>query len=396
MRTTKGLASVLLCALTALAFSQQPLTPQQALARLFQPGPVKSEWFAPAFLNQIPLQQVDSIVQQCTATLGNFVRVDAAADGVTLVMDHGTVPVKIHLDAQQRIDGLGFGLPQPAKPANVTDVIKEFSALSGKVSAAVTEDDKLLASLHPDDALAVGSAFKLAILAAAQEQTAAGKHRLDEVHLLDQSWKSLPSGVLQSWPVGTPLTLATLENEMISVSDNTAADAMLSIVGREEVEKFAPRNRPFLSTRETFALKAQGNEALLDRYREADEAHRRAMLGEIDAQPVPSAAQFGEAPVAPDVEWFFTGAELCGLIEKTASTEAMRINPGLAKPTDWSQIAFKGGSEGGVLNLTTALTGKNGKHYCVTATWNDTKPVDQNRFFTIYQELLASLAAAAQ
>lgn len=396
MRTTKGLASVLLCGLTALAFSQQPLTPQQALARLFQQVPVQSEWFASALLNQIPIQQVDAIVQQCTATLGKFVRVEATADGFTLVMEHGTVPVKIHLDTQQRIDGLGFGLPQPAKPASVTDVIKEFSALSGKVSAAVTEDDKLLASLHPDDALAVGSAFKLAILAAAQEQTAAGKHRLDEVHSLDQSWKSLPSGVLQSWPVGTPLTLATLENEMISVSDNTAADAMLSIVGREEAEKFAPRNRPFLSTRETFVLKAQGNEALLDRYRKADEVHRRAMLGEIDAQPVPSATQFGETPVAPDVEWFFTGAELCGLIEKTASTDAMHINPGLAKPTDWGQIAFKGGSEGGVLNLTTALTGKNGKHYCVTATWNNTEPLDQTHFFTIYQELLASLAAAAQ
>ena len=396
MRKIKSLVFVLLSGFTALAFSQQPLTPQQALARLFQQSPVQSEWFAPAFLNQIPMQQVDSIVQQCTATLGKFVRVDVAADGLTLVMEHGTVSVKIHLDAQQRIDGLGFGLPQPAKPASVTDVMKEFSALPGKVSAAATEDGKPLASLHPDDALAVGSAFKLAILAAAQEQAVAGKHRLDEVHSLDQSWKSLPSGVLQSWPAGTPLTLATLENEMISVSDNTAADAMLSITGREEVEKFAPRNRPFLSTRETFVLKAQGNEALLDRYRKADETHRRAMLGEIDAQSLPSAAQFGEAPVATDVEWFFTGAELCGLIEKIASADAMHINPGLAKPTDWSQIAFKGGSEGGVLNLTTALTGKNGKHYCATATWNNTEPLDQNRFFTIYQELLASLAAAAQ
>jgi hypothetical protein len=48
---------------------------------------------------------------------------------------------------------------------------------------------------------------------------------------------------------------------MISVSDNTAADALLSIAGRENVEKFAPRNRPFLSTREAFILKAVPNAA---------------------------------------------------------------------------------------------------------------------------------------
>lgn len=274
--------------------------------------------------------------------------------------------------------------------------MKELAALPGKVSAVVLEEGKPLASLHPDDALAVGSAFKLAILAAAEEQRTAGKLHLDKVFPLKKEWKALPSGVLQTWPDGTPLTLATLENDMISISDNTGADAMLSIVGRAQAEKFAPRNKPFLSTREAFVLKAKGNEALLDKYRKVDEAGRRAMLAEIDARPIPDASQFGETVTAIDVEWFFTANELCSVIAKAADADAFKINPGLANPAQWSHVAFKGGSEGGVLNLTTALTGKNGKHYCVAATWNDSAALEQTKLFTIYGGVLGALTKTSE
>jgi beta-lactamase class A len=381
------LLSVSLCA------AQASITPQQALARVLQQTPAQAAWFAPNFLAQVPITQVDAIVKQYINTLGAFQRADATADGFTLAMEKGTAPAKIHLDAEGRIDGLWFGLPAPAKPASLDDSMKNLSALPGKVSAVVLEDGKPLASLHPEDALAVGSAFKLAILAAAQEQTASGKLRLDQTFKLKKEWKSLPSGVLQGWPDGTPLTLATLENEMISISDNTGADAMLAIVGRDQAEKFAPRNKPFLSTRQAFVLKAKPNQALLDRYRKADESGRRALVAEIDAQPLPDVSQFSDAPAATDIEWFFTPGELCSLAAKAADAAAFEINPGLANRDQWQQVAFKGGSEGGVLNLTTALTGKNGKHYCVAATWNDGAVLDQSKLFATYGSILNTLAA---
>jgi beta-lactamase class A len=377
------------------AGAQQSITPEQALARVMQQTPAQAAWFAPSFLAQIPIAKIDEIVKQYAGTLGAFVRADASADGFTLVMEKGTAPSKIHLDGEGRIDGLWFGLPEPAKPASLDETMKALAALPGKVSAMVLAEGTPLASLHPDDALAVGSAFKLAILAAAQEQTAGGKLRLDQVFPLKKEWKSLPSGVLQTWPEGTPLTLATLEDEMISISDNTAADAMLSIVGREQAEKFAPRNKPFLSTREAFVLKAKGNDGLLERYRKVDAAGRRAMLAEIDAKPLPDANQFGEGPTAMDIEWFFTVNELCGLVSEESNAEAFHINPGLANPAQWEHVAFKGGSEGGVLNLTTALTGKNGKHYCVAATWNNNAALDQSKFFAIYGSFLSTLAKMA-
>jgi beta-lactamase class A len=391
----RNTVALFLVCVGTFAVAQQSITPEQALARVMQKTPAQAAWFAPSFLAQIPTAKIDEIVKQYAGTLGAFQRADATPDGFTLVMEKGTAPSKIHLDSEGRIDGLWFGLPEPAKPASLDETMKQFAALPGKVSAVVLEDGKPVASLHPDGALAVGSAFKLAILAAAQEQTASGKLHIDQVFPLRKEWKSLPSGVLQTWPEGTPLTLATLENEMISISDNTAADAMLSIVGREQAEKFAPRNKPFLSTREAFVLKAKGNEALLERYRKADEAGRRAMLAEIDAKPLPDAGQFGDAVTATDIEWFFTANELCGLVSKGSDAEVFRINPGLANPAQWRQVAFKGGSEGGVLNLTTALTGKNGMHYCVAATWNNNAALDESKFFAIYGSFLSSLAKSS-
>ena len=389
---TRIVLCCVVCGVAALGMAQQVITPAEALTRVVEHSPAQAAWFAPSFLAQVSTAQVDTIVKQYAGTLGALKRLDATGDGFTLVMELGTAPAKIHLDGEGRIDGLWFGPPQLAKPASLEDTMKAMAALPGKVSAVVLDEGKPMAALRPDDALAVGSAFKLAILAAAGEQTAAGELPLDKAYELKKEWKSLPSGVLQTWPEGSPLTVATLENEMISISDNTAADAMLSIVGRDAAEKAAERNKPFLSTREAFVLKAKANAGLLESYRKADVNGRRAMLAQIDALPLPDTAQFGDAVLATDVEWFFTANELCSLVARSAGSAAFKINPGLASTADWKRVAFKGGSEGGVLNITTDLQGKNGKHYCVAATWNNSALLDQGKFFALYGSLLGTLA----
>jgi hypothetical protein len=46
-----------------------------------------------------------------------------------------------------------------------------------------------------------------------------------------------------------------------------------------------------------------------------------------------------------------------------------------------------------VLNFTTALTAKNGRHYCVAATWNSEGFLDENKFAMLYAGVLGALAA---
>jgi hypothetical protein len=178
---------------------------------------------------------------------------------------------------------------------------------------------------------------------------------------------------------------------MISISDNTAADALASLVGRAEVERHAPaRVRPFLTTREAFVLKAPVNAALLARWRKADVGGRRKLLAEIDAQPLPRWWEPND-PADLDVEWHFSARELCALMAEVGDLPLMTINPGVGPLAPGDRIAFKGGSEPGVINLTVAV--QRGPHRaCVAATWNDSAhDVDDVRLVMAVRGLLAAL-----
>ncbi|NMB11632.1 MAG: serine hydrolase [Firmicutes bacterium] len=48
---------------------------------------------------------------------------------------------------------------------------------------------------------------------------------------LKSDYISLPSGMLQEWPVGSPITLHTLASLMSSISNNTATNALIDVEG---------------------------------------------------------------------------------------------------------------------------------------------------------------------
>ncbi len=370
--------------------AQAALTPKAALERLFTTRPLQVNWFAPSFLSQVPLAQIDQILTSIKAELGDYQGVQPEGNTFLVIFQRGAVPSRIVLDDQGRIAGLLFKPPRSAA-INPEQAIAQLKALPGETSLLIREGSNDRAAWNSDRPLSVGSAFKLAVLAALQQQIQSGKRSWQTVVPLQAGWKSLPSGFLQTWPEGSALTLQTLASLMISQSDNTATDGLISILGRPAIEAFSPRNRPFLTTREVFALKAAPNRGLLERYRVGNEADRRKVLEEISRVPLPDVGDLSIAPTVPEVEWFFTTGELCTLMTRVADLPLMGINPGVATPQDWNQIAFKGGSEPGVLNLTTWLKAKSGKTYCVSATWNNTEALDDARFTTLYSGILAGL-----
>jgi hypothetical protein len=217
--------------------------------------------------------------------------------------------------------------------------VAAIAALPGEASVLLSTDGEERAAHDPDAVLAVGSAAKLAILKALDEAVAAGRLAWDQVVDLDPAWRSLPTGILQDWP-DTPLTIATLANLMISISDNTATDAVIHIVGREPIEAISPRNTPFLTTAELFKLKANGNEAARSEWLAGDENARRAVLRRIADLSLPRADALQGATLG--IEWFMSATEICALLEDVAHLPAMRINPGLADAAEWKSVAFKG------------------------------------------------------
>ncbi|ESA35561.1 beta-lactamase [Leptolyngbya sp. Heron Island J] len=368
------------------------ISPEMALARLFTTPEVQASWFADSFLAQVSLAQIEQILQEITAILGEYQSVEASGDQYLLIFEQGTVPTRIVLNTFGQITGLLFEPPQIAA-LDLDSLQTEFTALPGEASLLILKDDIALANVNVDQPLAVGSTFKLLILQALQQQIDAGQHSWEEILRLQDVYRSLPSGRLQDWPTDTPLTLQSLATLMISESDNTATDHLLALVGRENVEALTQHNRPFLSTREFFILKDPQNQQLLNRYRQANERERRNLLTAMTDVPLPGVNIFNNGPLALDIEWFMSGQELCDAIATVADLPPMQVNPGLARPENWQRIAFKGGSEPGVENFTTDLTDADGHHYCIAATWNNPDGIDELKFSSLYRGALSLLSA---
>ncbi len=371
----------------------ESISPKAALQRLFTSEKIENEWFTPDFLAQVPLEKLQKIIDGLKKQLGTYENVQNNLQDYLIIFSQASVPTKIVLNNKAQISGLFFEPPQ-AKFISLEEVTSKFQQLSGKVSFLVREGKTIQAALNTKTPLAVGSAFKLAVLKALKSEIASDKRTWKDVVQLQPRWKSLPSGILQTWPDGTYLTLQTLAALMISVSDNTATDILINLIGRQPIELASPRNRPFLTTRELFILKSPRNENFLKRYRTSNADQRIAILKELSKKPLPDVNEFeGVNPVALDVEWFFTAEELCELIEQVADLPVMTINPGVANPQNWQRVAFKGGSEPGVLNMTTWLQGKNGKNYCVVATWNNSDAsLEESKFMALYSGVIAQLA----
>ena len=365
-----------------------------ALERLFTSQELKSDWFASSFIAQIPVEGIQSIITDIKNQLGTYQEIQQNGNDYLIILSEGSVPTKIALDSTGQITGLLFQSLN-LKFSSLEEIKAELKALSGEVGFLVKEDKSTLAELNSSKPLAVGSAFKLAVLKALTQEITLGKRSWNDVIGLKADSKSLPSGILQNWPDAAPLTIQTLATLMISVSDNTATDTLINLLGKESLELISPRNCPFLTTREAFVLKGSQNHELLERYRKGNQGERQSLLSELAKLPLPDVSDFeGKNPVAiDDVEWFFTAEELCGMMTEVGMLALMGVNPGLANSKDWQKIAYKGGSEVGVLNFTTWLQGKNGKNYCVVATWNNKDaPLDELKFSALYGGTISLLA----
>jgi hypothetical protein len=78
-------------------------------------------------------------------------------------------------------------------------------------------------------------------------------------------------------------------------------------------------------------------------------------------------------------------------MSKVQDLPLMSINTGPARAADWDHVAYKGGSEPGVINMTTWIR-KGARSHCVSATWNDpASSVDDGAFASAYGRVIASL-----
>ena len=177
-----------------------------------------------------------------------------------------------------------------------------------------------------------------------------GKAKWSDTLTLRDEYYSLPSGILQDWPSGSPVTLHTLASLMISRSDNTAADHLLFYLGRNSVEAVAPKGmKPFLSTNEMFKLKGVSGREKGKAYAAADLNTKRRILEQLKTISVNEITFSSNPMFVKEIEWFASTRELCAAINELNDLPILSINPGLVNKRSWHIAGYKGGSEPGVL-----------------------------------------------
>jgi len=364
------------------------MTPEDVAARLFGAEVVDKAWFS----NEGLASAVPHVIEELQDTLGPLRSIAPCAEKCVALFERGEVSFNIIVDVQDLISTILIDVPI-LYATSMEEALEQFSELPGKISIFVERDEEPIANLDADSALAVGSAFKLAVLKALYNLIGAGKLEWDQVVLLKDEWGSLPSGKLHEWPIGSPITLHTLASLMISISDNTATDALIDIVTRSSVEMISPRNRPFLTTREFFQFKHRDHGDLRDRYQEGNFDQRMSILNTLLEKPLPRLNELTVEPLHA-FEWHFSTRELCALMTDLQDLDVLQINPGVARKTDWDAVSFKGGGDAGVVNLTTGLLAEDGTRHCVSATWNDDEAVDMETFAALYASVLHQLRTA--
>jgi hypothetical protein len=198
--------------------------------------------------------------------------------------------------------------------------------------------------------------------------------------------------------------------KMISISDNTATDHLLYLLGRENVEAMLPQmghaepqlNIPFLGTLEMFKLKWGIKPQQTAEYLTSTSDQKRATLDYLKQVPRDAVGTNGisfEQPTLIDqLEWFATTEENCAAMFWLSSQNSPQIRQVLSKNVlfvktgssgHWRYAGFKGGSEPGVINATFLLESASGQSACLAMTWNNTKQnLSQNRFFDLVQKTL--------
>lgn len=411
------LASVPVLAQTAPA---APVASEALKARLAElPGIVSGTgsfdtYFSPAFRAQIPQAKWTELAKSMVASAGPVTGIESitpitpTAAEFTLGFRDGVASGRIAIDPAEPHQVIGILFTGVSgRETTLDDVLGKVRTLPGLSGFAISRlgsgAPTQIAGFNADRPFAIGSAFKLVILAELVRATNAGERKWTDIVTLDGSFQ-IPGGAYFLSPKGTQITLRELAAKMISVSDNSATDILIHTLGRERIEAMLPvvgvanpaGMRPFLTTLEMFKLKGIRRGEPGRQWLAANEAGRRAMLPVLDAEPILAIDQglfVDGKPVMIDVEWYASPADLVRIMdwlrrntESGPGSEAraiLGINPGIppAAMAKWRYSGFKGGSEPGVVSGTLLLQAKDGSWYAISMSWNDpAAAVDTGRF----------------
>jgi hypothetical protein len=353
-------------------------------------------YFAPNFHAALPKEKWDAVVTSMTAQMGKPLAIDRLtavtpfSANLRVRFERGIVNAQIAIDpaAPHQVVGLLFTGPEMVGDT-LDKLTADIRALPGTTGLGIYTlgegAPRLVAGIAPDKALPLGSAFKLWVLGELAREVGAGERKWNEVVPVGPA--SLPSGITQSWPAGSPVTIQTLATLMISISDNSATDTLVSLEG-ERLDDFvakagAPGLAPVLTTRQMFALKSPANADLAAQWASslAPSARRNLLDGNAErlrTTPIDPMMLAGTPTKIDTLEWFASPADTAEVFDwfrkegGETPLSLLAINPGIDPATraKFDYIGYKGGSEPGVITLNFLVRRKDGRWLALAAGWH--------------------------
>jgi hypothetical protein len=365
--------------------------------------------FDSGFLAQATPEEINSVLAQTPAPAGasliGVLSEDPAHHPVALeavaAFGGAKVTVSISVDGAGLISGL-LVTPYQPPPGSWAQADQDLAALAPDASllaARVSPGGRCIPvhQVAASTARPLASMFKLFVLGALAHQVAAGRISWKQELTVTSALKSPGSGTLQNVPAGTHVSVQQAAAKMISISDNTAADMLIHLVGRAAVQAqdrqwsgSAARNVPFLTARESLLLKIVHYPALANHYLSLAPAQHAAFLASsVDPLPLGEAqSQISAQPwIEPrdidTIEYFASPDDLCRAF---AGLQRLAAQPGLAPlgpilsanngglaldRAKWPTIWFKGGGEPGVLTVGYLATNSKGQTFVVAGMLSD-------------------------
>jgi beta-lactamase class A len=355
--------------------------------------------FASTFLEAVPEAQVLALVEGQLRPAGPFAieEIVSQRDRTASLVVRGptgtalTMQIAVARGAPHAITGLVFqpyrgDVPKASTWDELDEQLRDAAPTVAFLAAEIVDGEcRAVHEVDADRVSPLGSAFKLYVLGAAAEAVVAGRVSWDDTLVVTDERRVHSSATYGTAAAGTEVSLRDAATAMISVSDNTATDLVMTHVGREAIEAHQGalgmddpgRNIPFLTTRELTMLKWIVPAAEREAYIAADVDERRRLIDALpDRGAVESDLAAVSGPVAlEDLEWYASPADLCrahiGL--QDAGEDVRRIlavNPGQGLDFDrerWPYLGFKGGSEPGVLALSWLAERSDGRRFFVGA-----------------------------
>jgi hypothetical protein len=347
------------------------------------------------FVEKVTTAKINAVLAELPAD-GSLVGVlSSEPTGLVVIANFGAARLRITLsvDGSGLIDGLELTASASATSwsqidQNLAALAPNVSFLAARVANGSCQPIHQLASSTPRP---LASEFKLFVLGALAHQVADGRVGWNQELTVQDQLKSLGnakgSGSLQFSPAGTKVSVQETATKMISISDNTAADMLINLVGRSAVESQVRQwsstpglDVPFLTTREAMLLHYVNYPMLANAYLSRAPNEREAFLdSSVDPLSFIEVRGSTEPRDIDKIEWFGSPDDICrAFVGLRQLSHQPKLSPiasifSVAKgglgldPSQWPTVWFKGGSEPGVLTLGYMATNSKGQTFVVSA-----------------------------